>query len=226
MPKLRNPRWEELAKLTAMGHKRADAYLGAGFEARKHGKPDRRSAANRCSRLIMSHPEIQARITELETELRENALKQAEVDRDFVLRGLKDNIEKASQAKALRDREGNETGEYSYQGSVVNRGLELMGKELGMFAERFLVGDLDSELAGMDPQQLRQFIRGAATEVGLRMVDMNDDDTRAFIQANCERVGLRVIETGGEDSGSGEAAEDRGLPAVPEAEGVSRARTH
>ena len=40
------------------------------------------------------------------------------------------------QAVPVTDREGNETGEYTYQGSVANRALELVGKELGMFHER------------------------------------------------------------------------------------------
>ena len=40
------------------------------------------------------------------------------------------------QAVAVRGNDGKATGEYRYEGSVANRALELLGKELGMFVER------------------------------------------------------------------------------------------
>ena len=46
----------------------------------------------------------------------------------------------------------------------------------------------------MDGNQLRQFIRGSAAEVGLRMVDMNPDELKDFILQNAARVGLRCVE--------------------------------
>ena len=47
-----------------------------------------------------------------------------------------DNYERASQAVPVTDREGEPIGEFKYEGSVANRALELIGKELGMFIER------------------------------------------------------------------------------------------
>ena len=44
------------------------------------------------------------------------------------------------QAQAVLDAKGNPTGEYTYNGSVANRALELLGKEQGMFVERKEVG--------------------------------------------------------------------------------------
>lgn len=69
---------------------------------------------------------------------------QANVSKAWVLKGLKENFERAMQAEPVLDREGNETGEYTYAGSVANRSLELIGKELGMFIERkrITIGDL------------------------------------------------------------------------------------
>ena len=34
------------------------------------------------------------------------------------------------------DRQGKPTGEYTFQGNLANKALELLGKELGMFGKR------------------------------------------------------------------------------------------
>ena len=43
----------------------------------------------------------------------------------------------------MTNRQGEPTGDYVYQGTVVNRSLELLGKELGMFADRHIFEGLD-----------------------------------------------------------------------------------
>ena len=45
-------------------------------------------------------------------------------------------VERAMQAVPHLDHEGNPTGVYTYQGNVANKALELLGRELGMFAQR------------------------------------------------------------------------------------------
>ena len=186
MAELDNPRWEKFAELTATGSKRADAYLAAGYSTKT------RQAATKRGVALFAKPEVKARVTELETELRENSLAKAELDREWVLRGLKDNIERAGQVKPVLNRRGEATGQYKYEPSAVNRGYELVGKELGMFADRLVMDNLDEKLEGMSGEELRSFVRAAATEVGLRMVEMNDDELRVFIMRNAERVGLHV----------------------------------
>ena len=64
-----------------------------------------------------------------------------EIDQDWVLERLKGNHDKAAQAVALLDKHGEPTGTYTFQGSVVNRSLELIGRHLGMFQEKLKVGD-------------------------------------------------------------------------------------
>lgn len=59
-----------------------------------------------------------------------------EITQDWVLQKLKENTERAMQSIAVLDRDGNETGEYRYEGAVANGALGLIGKHLGMFAER------------------------------------------------------------------------------------------
>jgi phage terminase small subunit len=62
--------------------------------------------------------------------------KRNEIDADFVLKRLQENLERAMQAEPVRDSHGKPTGEYRYDGAVANRALELLGKHLGMFTDR------------------------------------------------------------------------------------------
>ena len=56
-----------------------------------------------------------------------------ELDHEWVLRRLMQNVERAMQAEPVRDREGNPTGEYVFQGAVANQALALLGKHLKTF---------------------------------------------------------------------------------------------
>ena len=143
MAKLDNPRWEKFCELTATGHKRGDAYLAAGYTAKTRQVATKRGVA------LFARAQVKARVIELETTLRDNSIARAELDREWVLRGLKANIERAGQLKPVLNRRGEATGQYKYEPSAVNRGYELVGKELGMFAERLVLNDLDKEIEGM-----------------------------------------------------------------------------
>src|SRR5580704_2378787 len=55
--------------------------------------------------------------------------------RAWVLERLAENVRRAMRIEAVTLR-GVPTGEYRYEGSVANRALELLGKELGLFVER------------------------------------------------------------------------------------------
>jgi hypothetical protein len=46
---------------------------------------------------------------------------------------LKETVERAMRAVPVYDKEGKPTGEYTFQGAVSNKALELLGRELGMF---------------------------------------------------------------------------------------------
>ena len=80
----------------------------------------------------LTKPNIQAAVQEAQTE----RAKRVGIDQDYVLKRLHENAERAMQAAPVRDRNGNGTGEYIYQGNVANRALELLGKHLGMFTEK------------------------------------------------------------------------------------------
>lgn len=69
------------------------------------------------------------------TVARAKRVERVEVSADWVLARLVENVERSMQAEAVRDREGNETGEYVYAGNVANKALELLGKHCGMFSD-------------------------------------------------------------------------------------------
>ena len=186
MPKLGNARWESFAAQTAAGRSRGDAYVAAGFRAKNHGVAAKRGSA------LFGRPEIRARVVELEDELRSGSIARTGLDREWVLKGLRENLERSLQSKPVLDRQGRPTGEYTFNAAGANRALELVGKELGMFVERYSIESLDSQLDGMSPAELRAFVKTAATDVGLRLLDMTNDETREFIMRNAERVGLHV----------------------------------
>jgi hypothetical protein len=57
------------------------------------------------------------------------------LSRGWVIGKLKANAERAMQGVSVVDRWGVATGVYRYEGSVANKALELLGKELGMFKD-------------------------------------------------------------------------------------------
>jgi phage terminase small subunit len=87
-------------------------------------------------------PSICARIDELLDQKRAIAsrglalaVERTAITKQWIMERLQDNVERAMQAKPVRDMRGNETGVYRYEANAANRGLELLGKELGMFRE-------------------------------------------------------------------------------------------
>jgi phage terminase small subunit len=77
-----------------------------------------------------------AKISVALTEARAKREAGTAVNAAWVLERLRENVERAMQAQPVYDREGVETGEYTYQGAVANRALELLGKHHGLFSER------------------------------------------------------------------------------------------
>jgi hypothetical protein len=74
---------------------------------------------------------------------------------------LIENAERAMRQRPVRGEEEN-VGKFTYQGSVANRALELIGEELGMFIDRKEVGKpgdfADDELSRANKLRLAQAI--------------------------------------------------------------------
>jgi phage terminase small subunit len=132
MPVLPNPRHERFAQELAKGKPASEAYELAGY------KPNRGNAS-----VLKQDQNISIRVAEILQE-REHihaqataaAVERTALTKEWVIGRLIENVERAMQVAPVTDREGNETGEFTYQGNVANRSLELLGKELGMFVDR------------------------------------------------------------------------------------------
>lgn len=133
MSALVNARWEIFAHELASGRSATDAYLTAGFEVSRavagasgHKLQKKAEIAARIAEIIASKAEIDAKATQLAAEA-------ASVSRAWVMSMLKENVLRSMQAVPVRDSEGTPIGEYRYEGNVANKGLNLLGMEIGMF---------------------------------------------------------------------------------------------
>jgi phage terminase small subunit len=117
------PKQERFCQEYLLDLNATQAAIRAGYSAK---------TANEQGARLLAKASVAARVSEMQTE----RAKRIEVTQDYVLRRLVDNVERAMQAEPVRDREGNETGEYVYQGAVANGSLKMLGEHLGMFRQR------------------------------------------------------------------------------------------
>lgn len=141
MPSLTNARYERFAQALAQGKSADEAYADAGY------RPNRGNAST-----LKANQSVQARVAELQ----ERVVKGIILDRQWVLDKL---IENAKEAKDRGD------------GGVVNRALELLGKELGMFVDRkeIRTGPLDEAT----PDELERLREELISERARRAADGN-----------------------------------------------------
>lgn len=128
MPALTNPKHEQFAQLIAKGTSAAKAYREAGYEISD-------SAVDAAASRLLKHVKVSARIVELGEKVESEVIKLIAIDKQWVIEKLITNVDRALQETPVVIG-GKKTGEYTYQGSVANRALELIGKELGMFIDR------------------------------------------------------------------------------------------
>jgi phage terminase small subunit len=155
---LQNPRHERFASALAEGKPAYQAYIDAGFA--------KAGAAQSASRLLKSkRAGIRERIAEILVEREQiagegtkRAIERTGIDKEWVIERLRENVERAMQVKPVLDRVGNPTGSYVYNGAVANRGLELLGKELGMFIDRRATMEVD-DLENLTKEQLIEELR-------------------------------------------------------------------
>jgi len=121
----RATRQETFAQAIALGQHAVDAAEAAGYVPSINGAAARLRGA-----------EVRARVAQLQAEIAERAVEIAAIDKSWVMRRLKENVERAMSIEPVLDGKGHPTGLHKYQGAVANRALELLGKELGMFTDR------------------------------------------------------------------------------------------
>lgn len=162
MPILSDPRHERFAQNLAAGMKQGEAYEKAGY------KPNDGNAGR-----LNRNEQVRTRLAEIlksrETFIQDVsavAVEKAGLSKAWVLNTLRENVERSMAAEPVRDDEGNAIGDYAYQGSVANRALELIGKELGMFVDRKEVGG-PGDFTGMELNDLERLFRSALAERGV-----------------------------------------------------------
>ena len=121
---LTNAKYEHFSHLIAKGESPAKAYVLCGYSS---------NGALQSGNRLLRNPAVSARVEELRTAVSERQVEMIAVDRTWVISMLTENAKRAMQVEPVRDREGNPIGQYSYQGGVANKALELLGMEIGMF---------------------------------------------------------------------------------------------
>jgi phage terminase small subunit len=81
---------------------------------------------------LLRNVEVKNYISQLQKKISE----ELKIDAKYVLSGLKEIYERCMQHEAIKDHEGNETGEYTFQANPANKALELLGKHLKLFTEQ------------------------------------------------------------------------------------------
>lgn len=132
MAALTNPKHERFAQELAKGKTADEAYVLAGYKRNRGNASTLKQDQNildRVSSLLSEREAIHAQATA-------EAIKSTALTKAWVIETLMENVAKAMQAKAMTNEEGEAIGEFQYQGSVANKALELLGKEIGMFVDR------------------------------------------------------------------------------------------
>jgi len=170
-----NPRYERFAQNIASGMGPAEAYLDSGFS------PQSKNTASVSASRMLKRDMVRARIDEILGERAATyekgllkAVEKVALTKEWVIRTLMENVERAMQHEAVTDGEGNPTGEYTYQGNVANRALELLGKHLGMYVERKEVGG-PGAFTDMDDAALADEVLTQARELGITLTPVKRD---------------------------------------------------
>jgi hypothetical protein len=130
---------------------------------------------------VLRSTKVKARILELEGDRRAVAAKvvtNAAIDQMWVVSKLVSNVDRSMQAEAVLDKFGRPIGTYTYEGNVANRGLELIGKHLGMFQEKSpLAGALDGAQVNISVYLPQKPARASVTSNGDVHARRNGDST-------------------------------------------------
>jgi hypothetical protein len=116
---------------------------------------------------LLAEGNVRARFEVLRGKVTERAVEKTAISKAWVIEKLVENVDRAMQAEPVRRSDGEEVpGAYVYNGSVANKALELIGKELGMFIDRKEVGG-PNEFARMSDEELDAFLRESIEPLAL-----------------------------------------------------------
>ncbi len=103
----------------------AKAYIRAGYS--------KKGAKQSASKLLLTNTDLQAYLADLiNTQTQDDEISVKEI-----IRKLKIVVDRCMQEIEVRDKKGNPTGEWQFDSAGANRSLELLGKHLAMFTDKF-----------------------------------------------------------------------------------------
>lgn len=101
------------------------AYKRAGYKGMGN-------SAEVCASQLLSNPKVAKAVQEAMNKRSE----ELQIDANYVLKTIKDTIERCSQAVPVTEKDGTTSGEYKFDAAAVLRGAELLGKHLKMFTDK------------------------------------------------------------------------------------------
>lgn len=169
---LLNPKYEKFAQMLAAGKPVSEAFTEAGYATGTSRQLHKRANT------LRNKPHVKARIDELVAERladmhEENVQVREKValSKEYVLTRLMENVERAMQAVPVLNSKGVPTGEYRYEGTVANKALELLGREMGMFIQKAEVGAPGEFAAIEDPNKMRELIVRRLSLAGPKIIE-------------------------------------------------------
>ena len=174
---LTNTKHEMFCQRMALGDNQTEAAKLAGYAT---------SCASVQGHKLMQKPLIQQRVQYLRNRTSDVAIERVVLSKSWVLQNLKTVVERAMQAIPVTDAQGNKIGQYKFDGSAVNRALELIGKELRMFVERSEIGIRD--LRNMSADDLISLLQelDSVIEVepqGVAALPAGEEESVALVEA-------------------------------------------
>lgn len=166
MPALKNIKHEKFVQNLVKGLTNGEAYLKAGYDAKNA------DVASAAATRLLKDVRITARLAELTQRVADSAAEKISISKSWVLNKLVENVERSMQVRPVKkkvDGEEVDSGEFRYDGSVANKALELLGKELGMFIDRKEIKNVD-EFDDMTVEELRELVSQEAEAI------LNDAD--------------------------------------------------
>ena len=130
MPPLKNIRHENFCQEYLKDSNGSRSVIAAGYHP-KQWKDGSTSSSVQAHNLLKT-----AKVQQRMVELRAQHARRWDVSRDWVVKRLRVNVGRALQAIPVLDNKGHRTGEYTYQGAVANKSLELLGRDIGMWPDK------------------------------------------------------------------------------------------
>lgn len=166
---LTNTRHENFALYMAEGMSKAESWR------RAFGKPKEfKVRGGQPSQLMKRHPEIGYRVAQLRKQIANRAVEHAAVSHAFVLDRLKENVERCMQKEPVKNGRGEEVGEWKYNASGANKALELLGRSIGLFADKAKA----SELENANEHELRAELERLRSEIEAEASEGSSDSER------------------------------------------------